>query len=82
MKIIGVVGRAYYNKDDQKELDVIKVDEIDNYIKNEEFGKGSMLPKIEACKEFVENSNKQAIITSLLTAVDALEGKSGSLIKK
>ena len=84
LMILTSVDKVYinYNKDNQEELDVIKVDEIDNYIKNEEFGKGSMLPKIEACKEFVESSNKQAIITSLLTAVDALDGKSGSLIKK
>lgn len=82
--ILTSIDKVYinYNKDNQEALDIISISDIDKYIDNGEFGKGSMLPKIEACKEFVESSNKQAIITSLLTAVDALEGNSGSLIKK
>ena len=40
-----------------------------------------MLPKIKACVSFVKQTNKQAIITSLLSAKDALEGKTGTLIK-
>ena len=40
-----------------------------------------MLPKIEACKLFVLNTNKQAVITSLLSVKDALKGQTGTLIK-
>ena len=40
-----------------------------------------MLPKIQACLNFIENTNKEAIITSLLSAKEALEGKTGTLIK-
>ena len=83
LMILTSVDKVYidYNESEQKALDVIDINEIDNYIKNEEFAKGSMLPKVEACRDFVKNSGKQAIITSLLTATLAVQGKSGSLIK-
>ena len=42
-----------------------------------------MLPKIEACISFVENSdNKKAIISSLDKASDAINGKNGTIIKR
>ena len=40
-----------------------------------------MLPKIEACKEFVDKTNKVAIISSLEKASEAVNGKTGTLIK-
>ena len=41
-----------------------------------------MLPKIEACLEFVdENSSKKAIIGSLEKAHEAINGISGTIIK-
>ena len=59
-----------------------KVD-IKNYIKSNQFAKGSMLPKIEACLSFVENSdNKTAIISSLENARMSLKGKMGTRIRK
>lgn len=70
-----------YNKENEKKLSALNIEEIDRYIKEEQFAKGSMLPKIEACKLFVLNTKKQAIITSLLSAKNALNGKSGTLIK-
>ncbi len=39
-----------------------------------------MLPKIEACVQFVQETNGVAIITSLGEAKDALEGKTGTKI--
>ena len=70
-----------FNKENEEKLSTLNIEEIDRYIKEEQFAKGSMLPKIEACKLFVLNTNKQAVITSLLSAKDALNGKSGTLIK-
>ena len=50
-------------------------------MKNNEFKEGSMLPKIEACIDFVKgNRNGQAIITSLKKASIALTGKTGTII--
>lgn len=70
-----------YNKDNEIGLDTLSVDDALKYIEEKEFAKGSMLPKIKACVSFVKQTNKQAIITSLLSAKDALEGKTGTLIK-
>ena len=69
-----------FNKPNQKELDDISLDEAYSYIETGEFADGSMLPKVKACLEFVKNTNKKAIITSLEKAVDGLDGKSGTLI--
>lgn len=70
-----------YNKENEIGLDTLSVDDALKYIEEKEFAKGSMLPKIKACVSFVKQTNKQAIITSLLSAKDALEGKTGTLIK-
>ncbi len=43
----------HYNTDFQIDLDVLNVQEALKYISNNEFAKGSMLPKIEACLDFV-----------------------------
>ena len=69
-----------FNKPNQKELSSLSIDEALEYIEKEEFSKGSMLPKIEACLKFVENTNKKAIITSLEKAEDGLDGKAGTVI--
>ena len=70
-----------YNKENMTELDTITVEEARKYISDNQFAPGSMLPKIEACINFVENSDKTAIITSLECASDALEHKNGTVIK-
>lgn len=70
-----------YNKPNQKELDSISIEEIDKYIKGKQFAPGSMLPKIEACKKFVQfSSEKIAVIASLSHAKEALKGTSGTRI--
>lgn len=72
-----------YNKPDQKNLDVISVLEAKKYCEEGHFAKGSMLPKVEACIDFLENScNGEAIITSLEKAAFALSGLTGTKITK
>ena len=42
-----------------------------------------MLPKVESCMSFVENTEGgQALITSLEKAREALSGKTGTLVVK
>ncbi|MCV3178129.1 carbamate kinase [Enterococcus faecium] len=54
-----------WNKPDQKKLTDVTVDELKEYIKQNQFAPGSMLPKVEAAIEFVENAKDgKAIITS------------------
>lgn len=72
-----------YNKENQIELNEINIEQAKKYIKEEQFAKGSMLPKIEACIDFIDNNNKGiAVITSLDNAINALNGKTGTRIIK
>ena len=46
-----------------------------------QFGVGSMLPKVQAAMKFVRaNPGRKAIITSLDKCLDALDGKTGTVI--
>ncbi len=70
-----------YNKPDQKDLAEVTVAEMEQYAAEGHFAPGSMLPKVQAAVKFAKaNPGKKAIITSLYKAVDALEGKTGTVI--
>jgi carbamate kinase len=71
-----------YRQPDQKDLDEMSVNEAEEYIDEGHFAKGSMLPKVESCLEFVKNSDGRALITSLQKAKKALQGKTGTVIHK
>lgn len=70
-----------YNTPQQQDLAQMTVGEAREYIHQGHFAPGSMLPKIESCISFVENTkNGKALITSLDKARQALEGMTGTLI--
>ena len=70
-----------YNKPNQQELSTLTVAEAELYIKEGHFAPGSMLPKVMAAIKFARRfPGKKAIITSLYKAVEALEGKEGTVI--
>ena len=70
-----------FGKENEQKLDLLTVKQAKEYIKNDEFKKGSMLPKIEACLDYITHKkNGQAIITSLGKVKDALLGKTGTII--
>ena len=72
-----------FNKPDQKSIAEMTVEDAKQYIKEGHFAPGSMLPKVEACLDFVENNpNGVALITSLEKAKEALHGETGTIIKK
>ena len=72
-----------FNKPDQRDLDELTIQEAEKHIADGQFAPGSMLPKVEAAMKFVESGdNKKAIITSLDKAIDALEGKTGTVFVK
>ena len=56
------------------------IEEANEYIARKEFKEGSMLPKVEACIEYVKGSKNVAVITSLDKALKALQGKTGTWI--
>lgn len=83
--ILTAVDKVYlnYNTDNEIALDKLSAKEARDYINLGHFAKGSMLPKVEACLDFIENTtNTKAIITSLDKAKDALLGKTGTVISK
>ena len=49
--------------------------DANKYISENQFAKGSMLPKVEASMSFVEDSDRKAIISSLEKANLAIKGK-------
>ncbi|RBP44921.1 carbamate kinase [Garciella nitratireducens] len=70
-----------FNKPSQQELSQVTMQELNQYIKEGQFAPGSMLPKVEACKKFVNfNPNKKAIIASLENAKEAIKGNTGTTI--
>lgn len=72
-----------FNKPDQKALEQMTLADVDKYIAEGQFAPGSMLPKVEACKKFIQYDNsKVAIIASLEKAKDAIKGQSGTKIVK
>lgn len=70
----------HYGTENEKALRDISVEEALSYMESGEFGKGSMEPKIEACLDFLKNSDKQALITSSEKVQEALDKKSGTWI--
>lgn len=64
-----------FGKPDEEKLTEITVSEAEQYIEEGHFGKGSMLPKVEAAVAFAKSAkNRVAVITSLEHAGDALTG--------
>jgi carbamate kinase len=69
-----------YNKPNQKDLDTLSVAEAEKYFNQGQFPKGSMGPKIQAAINFIKQGGKKVIITSIDKAVEALNGKNGTVI--
>ena len=64
-----------WGKPDQTKLEDVTVDALKGYIEENQFAPGSMLPKVEAAIQFVENAqNGKAIITSLENANKLFDG--------
>lgn len=73
-----------FNQPDQRELACMTLAEAEQYIGEKQFAPGSMLPKVQSCMEFVRNNEHggTALITSLSRAAEALEGKTGTILKR
>ena len=70
-----------FKKPNQQFLDHMTVPEAIRYMNEGHFAPGSMLPKVLAAVKFARTyPGKKAIITSLYKAVDALEGKEGTIV--
>lgn len=70
-----------FRKPDERPLKNVSAREVRKYIKEGHFAPGSMLPKVEAACKFVERGgSRRAIITSLESAVEAIDRKTGTQI--
>lgn len=70
-----------FGKTNQQEITHMTVSEAEKYIQQGQFAPGSMLPKIEACIEYLkEYPQGKALITSLECAEAGLCGKTGTII--
>ena len=71
-----------FNKPNQKKLERVSTTELEKYLDEGHFAKGSMYPKVQACLNFVKSgNNKTAIIASLDNAKEAFKEKAGTIIK-
>lgn len=66
----------------QQALRTVTVAELEQYINDEEFAAGSMLPKVLAAAEFCKQTGCTAVIGSLEHAIEVIAGTSGTHIVK
>lgn len=70
-----------FGKENQEWLSDLTVEQAKEYIAEEQFAKGSMLPKIEAAIRFAESGEgRRTLITLLDTAAEGIAGKTGTVI--
>jgi carbamate kinase len=69
-----------FNTPDEVLLDKMTVAEAKQYMDEGHFAPGSMLPKVKAIIQFLENGGKKALITDPEHIGEALEGKTGTWI--
>ncbi|HUJ72286.1 MAG TPA: carbamate kinase [Verrucomicrobiae bacterium] len=69
-----------FGKPNQKTLDRMTVGEAKQYMAEGHFKPGSMLPKVQACVQFIEEGGTEALITSPEALPDALAGKTGTRV--
>ncbi|HJB08804.1 MAG TPA: carbamate kinase [Candidatus Enterocloster faecavium] len=70
-----------YGTPQEKPILRMTVDEAKDYMAQGQFGSASMLPKVSAAVDFIENGKgRSAVITSLEKAKDGLKGLAGTTI--
>lgn len=70
-----------YGTKEEHPVDKLTVSEAKRYMAHGEFGRHSMLPKIEASVSFIEKgTNRSALITTMEKLYEARNGKNGTLI--
>ena len=67
-----------FGKPDEQWLDKMTVAEAKQYIEEGHFAPGSMLPKVQACIQYIENGGEKALITDPPNIPRALAGETGT----
>lgn len=69
-----------FGKPNEEDIDRMTLKEAKKYLEEGHFLSGSMGPKVKACIRFLEARGGKAVITSLGKTIDALDGKTGTII--
>lgn len=70
-----------FGRKEERALSRMSLKECARYVEEGHFPEGSMLPKVEAAMKFIRlYPDKKAVITSLDKAVEALAGKTGTVV--
>ena len=67
-----------FHTSDQRPIREVMPVELRRHLENDEFGAGSMRPKVDACLRFIEEGGRLAAITALDSLEDALAGNAGT----
>ncbi|UCG37264.1 MAG: carbamate kinase [Candidatus Bathyarchaeota archaeon] len=76
------IDRVYlhYGEPNQACIDRMTCVRAKRYLREGHFAPGSMAPKVEAAVKFIDGGGRRAVISSLETGREALEGKAGTTI--
>jgi carbamate kinase len=73
---------VHFGKPEQRDLDLVTVEELEKFQKEGHFPAGNMGPKVQAAVEFIRGGGHEVIITSPEKARDALEGTTGTRVRR
>ncbi len=71
-----------YGTKEQRPLEEVTVEQLEQFIKDGHFSRGSMLPKIEAIREFVLNGGEIGVITNPELAKNAVKNGAGTRVRR
>ena len=82
--IITDVDEVYlnYGTKTQTKISQASVEEVKVWINEDQFGEGTMLPKVHAAIYFLEHHGEKVVITSLNKIEQAIRGKAGTIITR
>tara|TARA_B100000579_G_C22812138_1_gene845822 strand:+ start:476 stop:1420 length:945 start_codon:yes stop_codon:yes gene_type:complete len=71
-----------YNTEKQQEINTANVSQVEKWLKDGQFGVGSMEPKIKSALYFLKHHGEKVVITSIDKLESAILGKAGTHITK
>ena len=69
-----------FGQPDQRDLDRMTVAQAQQYVSEGHFKPGSMLPKVQACIQFLDGGGQEAVITCPSALPAALAGRTGTRV--
>jgi len=73
---------VHFGKPEQRDLDVVTVEDLEKFQTEGHFPAGNMGPKVQAAIEFIRGGGQEVIITSPEKAREALEGTTGTRVRR